>query len=211
MELNELKKSWNKLNEHLEQTQLVDEKALSLLITQYTTQTKGHLNKIAGLGKVSVLLGGGFIVLLLVLCIVLPYSNLPREIMERIVANGIFFGITLIGGLLWDLKTYYWIRNTRIEEMPVVKVITRINRFRSWMKYEIIALSIWLIPLMFLTYYTFELYNLPFAAQAVAIGIWIITFPLIIYYIYKKQIYDNLQEIKKNLDELKELKKDPIV
>jgi len=206
MELDELKKSWGELDKRLKKEELIDEQTLNKLITQHTTATNSRLKKIANWGFFSVSIGILVLVLGAILFFVLPTYITDPAIIKKIGIVDAFLGISIVFGLYWDTKTYLWIRNTKLEEMPTVTVIERINKFRSWTGYEIIALGIWMFLFMGLMYYVYDMYQWSALGQCITITFWIVVTPLIVYYIYKKMIYDNIKDIKKNLSELKDLK-----
>lgn len=207
MELEELKKSWNLLNKRLEERTIIDEEALNRLIAQRTHQTKGGISRIRNLEKLSVLCGIILILLGLISCFILPKHITTVEGWGKAFCAGSFMVITLVFGMWWDIRTYLWLKNTNIEDMPTITVIERINRFRSWIKYEITALVIWVITFLTLFYWIGKLYLLPNIVQVLLFIVWIIIIVGIVYLIYKKLIFDRIKDIKKNLDELDELKK----
>lgn len=209
MELDELKKSWNKLNEHLEQKDLIDEQDLQTLIARHKQNTNGKINKIAGLGKLSVGIAGVFLLFMLACFIfIIPSLNLSAQTIERIYFIGGFFTLLLIAGGSWDLTTYLWLKHTDIETLSVVKVIERINRFRQWTKYEVIALIIVFISLTGIIYYIQEIYEKPLLAQTIYFVFCLLIIGSVIYIIYKKLVFKNLRDIRRNLEELQELKND---
>lgn len=209
MELDELRKSWNKLNEQLERKSLVNEQAISELIAKYERKADGKINEIAGWGKFSAIIGcGGFLLIIICCFFITPLLDISEEAIGHFHSYGIFFSVILLVGGWWDTRTYLWLKRTRIEELPVVKVIERINKFRQWIKYEIIALIIILILLVGLIYCTNELYQKSAMTQFIFLAFCIVILGIIIHFLYKKLIFDNLQDIRKNLDELRELKND---
>lgn len=207
MELDELKKSWNVLNKHLEEKNIIDEEALTKLIVQRTHQTKGGINRITNLEKLSILCGIVLTLLGIISCFILPKHITTSEGWTKAIYAGVFTIVTLFFGMWWDVRTYLWLKNTDIEDMPTVTVIKRINKFRSWIKYEIIAFVIWLILFLGLFYWIEKLYLLPNIVQIILFVFWIVIIVGTAYFIYKKLIYDRIKDIKKNLDELDELKK----
>lgn len=208
MELDELKKSWNLLNEQLVNSNLINEQAVNKLIMDRKSKITTGINKIAGWGKFSLFVGLVFAVAGTFFYFLLPEMNLPEERLYRMQILICFFAFSLLLGFCWDLKTYLWMRNTNIEEMPILTVIERINKFKLWTRNEIVALVLWMPALLFLIYYSFEFYTRPLVFQATQIIVWIILIPPVIYLIYKKMIYDNLEDVKRNIADINELKKD---
>ena len=147
MELEELKKSWNALDEHLKDKELIKEEELGKLI--------GHADKsIHAIARLNIkLILISLPVLVLFLLEVLLHGRL----------NPIYIIIILswIPALYWDIITTRFLQQTKVDEMPLIEVISRVNRIHRWM---ILGLILW---------------------------------------IYRKKFLNRIQEIKKNLDELK--------
>ena len=106
MELEELKKSWNALDEHLKDKELIKEEELSKLL--------GHTGKgihaIANLNIKLILIS--LPILILFLAEVLLHNRL----------NPIYIIILLawIPALCWDIVTTRYLQRTRIDEMPLI-------------------------------------------------------------------------------------------
>lgn len=207
MELDELKKSWNKLNEHLEQKDLIDKQELEMLIFRNKQTTRGRINEMAGWGKLSVIIAGAGLIVLIISCLfVIPVIGLPEKTVNRIYVACIFLSFVLFIGGWWDLKSYYWLKKTDLESLPVMKVVERINRFRLWIKYEISGITVVLVLMTGIIYYLYELYEKSVFIQTIFFLFCILVISIVTYLLYKKVIFDNLHDIKKNLDELQELK-----
>lgn len=209
MELDELKKSWDKLNEHLEQKELIDQRELGKLIIKHKQEADGKINVIAGWGKFSIIIAAAGILVLLSFCLfVIPMLELPGKSVNRIYLVGGFLGLLLLGAGWWDLKSYLWLKKTNIETLPVISVVERINRFRLWTKYEIMGLTVMLILLTGFIYYLNDLYEKSAPIQTIFFVFCITVITTVVCLLYKKLIFNNLHDIKKNLDELQELKND---
>lgn len=118
MELEELKKSWNVLDEHLKDKVLIKEEELSKLIAH---AGKG-IHAIASLNIKLILIS--LPILILFLAEVLLHNRL----------NPIYVIILLawIPALCWDIVTTRFLQRTQIDEMPLVEVISRVNRIHRW-------------------------------------------------------------------------------
>lgn len=207
MELDELKKSWNKLNEHLEHKDLIDKQELEKLILRHKQTTRGRIDAMAGWGKLSVIIAGAGILVLIISCLfVIPVMGLAEKTLNRVYVACIFLALVLLLGGWWDLKSYYWLKKTDLESLPVMKVVERINRFRLWIKYEISGITIVLVLLTGIIYYLYDLYEKTFFIQTIFFLFCILMISFVTYLLYKKVIFDNLHDIKKNLNELQELK-----
>lgn len=209
MELDDIKNRWNTLDEQLRKESLINENQLSELITKYKKEAHNNLQKLRKRQKFAVYFGSAIIFLFaIILGVIIPQFISDAEIQKKGYILCSFFCVTLIVGLWWDLKTYKWINNTRIDEMPILTVIERINKYKTWINIEVIGISIWTIVFTVLYYFwVMEFHHYPPSFQIVfMIALIIINFT-IIYFIYKKLIYHNLRNIRKNLDDLKEIKK----
>ena len=207
MELDELKKSWNKLNEHLEHKDLIDKQELEKLILRHKQTTRGRIDVMAGWGKLSVIIAGVGILVLIISCLfVIPAIGLSERTENRIYVACVFLALVLLLGGWWDLKSYYWLKKTDLESLPVIKVVERINRFRLWIKYEISGITVVLVLLTGIIYYLYDLYERTFFIQTIFFLFCILVISFVTYLLYKKVIFDNLHDIKRNLNELQELK-----
>ena len=114
MELEELKKSWNALDEHLKDKEFIKEEELEKLIRH---ADKG-IHAIARLNIKLILIS--LPILILFLAEVLLHNRL----------NPIYIIIIFawIPALCWDIVTTRFLQRTQIDEMPLVEVISRVNR-----------------------------------------------------------------------------------
>lgn len=191
MELDELKKSWNALDEHLKDKKLVKDEEISMLINHATN----NINAISRLNKrlriVSLAIIAMFIIALI-------YDGVFPDIYYQIIL------IALIPALAWDVFSARYLSNTKIDELPLINVISRFNRIHCWVIRErIICIGF----ILFMATFFF------FHRQIWQYGTGMILFFFIIWtigiaiplWIYRKNI-GRLREIKKNLGELKEIK-----
>jgi len=205
MELDELKKSWSALNEHLEKEPIANEEQVKKLIVTYKTNAHKSLSRLTGWQRFSIGIGIVGISIVLIIGLLPSLLHISEEIKQKVEALIIFVGVSLLAGMWWDYKNYCWIRDTKIDEMSVAIVSKRMASFRQWMKYEVIAISIWILVFNILYYFTMEFYNKSLAAQAILIGTFILSDVIIIYLLYKKVAYKHLDSIKKNIDDLKDI------
>ncbi|WP_418696545.1 hypothetical protein [Bacteroides sp.] len=205
MELDELKKSWNALNEQLQKEPIADEKQITELIAGYKTNTRKNLGRIAVLQRFSIGIGAVGLAVLLLIWLLLPTWGFNEHIQNKIVAFLGFIAISILAGMWWDWKTYRWNKATHIDEMSVAEVSRRMTVFRQWTKYEIIAISVWIVLFNALNYWVMEYHLASAGTQAVLITFFVIFDALIIYILYKKVIYKYLNNIKKNIEELKDI------
>lgn len=190
MELEELKKSWNALDEHLKDKELIKEDELKKLI--------GHADKgihaIASLNMKLILIS--LPILFLFLMEVLLHSRL----------NSIYFIIILawIPALCWDIVTTRFLQRTQIDVMPLVEVISRVNRIHRWTIRERLIATTFLLILAILSFIYWQIWQYGVGMILFFLLLWGGGLGLILW-IYRKKFLNRIHEIKKNLSELNEL------
>lgn len=205
MDLSDLKKTWNALDKQMQQADLVDEKRLSDLIAGYQSHVAKGIHAIARWQKLSVCVGVVAGMLLCAAWFLLPFFTSDTSLIFKLEITMVFLAFTLIFGTWWDYKLFRHGRDTKVDEMPVKEVIERVNILYKWIKYEVIALGVWTGAFFGLVYWVKACYLLPVHVQVLYFLIVIILVTALVYYMYKKKMYGNLGEIKKNLSELEEL------
>lgn len=205
MELDELKKSWNALNEQLQKEPIADEKQITELIAGYKANTRKSLGRLVVIQRFSIGIGTICLATLLLIWLLLPTFGFNEQLQEKIVPFLGFIAISILAGMWWDWKTYRWNKNTHIEEMSVAEVSRRMTTFRQWTKYEVMGISIWIILFNILNYWVMEYHLMSVDVQAILITLFVVFDTLIIYILYKKVIYKHLDNIKKNIEELKDI------
>lgn len=190
MELEELKKSWNVLDEHLKDKVLIKEEELSKLIAH---AGKG-IHAIASLNIKLILIS--LPVLILFLAEVLLHNRL----------NPIYVIILLawIPALCWDIVTTRFLQRTQIDEMPLVEVIRRVNRIHRWTTRERLFAIAFLLILAILSFIYWQVWQYGMGMMIFFFLLWGGGLGLILW-IYRKKFLNRIHEIKKNLRELNEL------
>lgn len=192
MELDELKKSWNALDDHLKDRKLVDDEDITRLIKHATE----NINKMS-LFNQKLRITSYVILLLLALIFIL----------NKIVPD-IYFQITfavVIPAVVWDIFSARYMTRTRIDEMPLITVISRFNRIHRWIIRERIIGMAFMLFMAGLFFISRQVWQDGTEKMIYFFAIWIVglSIPLWVYHKNLKR----LREIKKNLDELKEIKK----
>ena len=145
MELEELKKSWNVLDEHLKDKELIKEEELSKLL--------GHTGKgIHAIANLNIkLIQISLPILILFLAEVLLHNRL----------NPIYIIILLawIPALCWDIVTTRYLQRTRIDEMPLIEVISRVNRIHRWTIRERLFAIFFLLVLAVLSFIYWQVWQ----------------------------------------------------
>lgn len=205
MELDELKKSWNTLDAQLQKEPIANEEQIKELIASYKAKTRSSLGRISDLQRLSIGLGAAGLAVLLLIWLFLP-AFLPNEHLQNKIAAFLgFIAVSIIAGMWWDWKTYRWNKATLVDEMPVAQVSRRMATLRQWTRYEVIAISVWVILFNALNYWVMKYHLASAGVQAILIGIFAAFDILIIYLLYKKLMYKHLDTIKKNIEELEDI------
>ena len=165
MELDELKKSWNALNEQLQKEPIADEQQITELIAGYKANTRKSLGRLVVIQRFSIGIGTICLATLLLIWLLLPTFGFNEQLQEKIVPFLGFIAISILAGMWWDWKTYRWNKNTHIEEMSVAEVSRRMTTFRQWTKYEVMGISIWIILFNILNYWVMEYHLMSVACK----------------------------------------------
>lgn len=169
MELDELKKSWNALNEQLQKEPIADEQQITELIAGYKANTRKSLGRLVVIQRFSIGMGAVGLAVLLLIWLLLPTFGFNEQLQGKIVALLGFIAISILIGMWWDWKTYRWNKDTRIDEMGVAEVSRRMTTFRQWTRYEVMGISIWIILFNILNYWVMEYHLAPASVQALLI------------------------------------------
>lgn len=186
MELDELKKSWNALNEQLQKEPIADEQQITELIAGYKANTRKSLGRLVVIQRFSIGMGAVGLAVLLLIWLLLPTFGFNEQLQGKIVALLGFIAISILIGMWWDWKTYRWNKDTRIDEMGVAEVSRRMTTFRQWTRYEVMGISIWIILFNILNYWVMEYHLAPASVQALLITLFVVFDALIIYILYKR-------------------------
>ena len=190
MELEELKKSWNALDEHLKDKELIKEDELERLI--------GHADKgIHAIARLN-------IKLILISLPVLVLFLLEVLLHGRLNPIYIIIIFAWILALCWDIVTTRYLQRTQIDEMPLVEVISRVNRIHRWTIRERLIAIAFLLVLAVLSFIYWQVWQYGIGMIAFFILLWGGGLGLILW-IYRKKFLNRIHEIKKNLSELNEL------
>ena len=184
---------------------IADEKQITKLIAGYKANTRKSLGRLVVIQRFSIGMGAVGLAVLLLIWLLLPTFGFNEQLQGKIVVFLGFIVVSIIAGMWWDWKTYRWNKNTHIDEMSVAEVSRRMAIFRQWTKYEVMGISIWIILFNILNYWVMEYHLAPAGVQVMLITLFVLFDVLIIYILYKKVIYKHLDNIKKNIEELKDI------
>lgn len=205
MELEELKKSWQTLDNRLQKQNITTEERVEALIESYRRKTTRRLGNIQSLLRASLAIGIVLLGIIGIVAVLLPtwYDN--EETLLKLQVVLAFIAFTLLAGGCWDWWTYRYIRQIRVDLLPIAEVSRRIVRLRLWTRQEAAVISLWVLLFGGIYYWGMEFYRLPAYAQAVILGVFVLFEAAIIYLLYQKLIYKNLNQIKKDIEDLKDV------
>lgn len=196
MEIDELKKSWNRLNERLEKSNIVDETSVERLIHEHKELAEHSKRKLLRNARRSLGMG---IILLVILVTSLFIPNHQTDFMT------VYFITFLILGCAWDFYTYYYLRNTDILHHPVQTVVRRITRCHRLFIREYYVGAIFFLSCIILQAYTNNLIDKTWQQQVTFCCLWLATGGFT-FWIIRKAFHSKMIDIKKNLTDLEELK-----
>lgn len=204
-ELDQLKKSWNLLNEEIQDKEFVTNEQLQEIINSCKKQAQRSVNRLNKFQMVS--LGIGFVASLsfIILCVVLPQMEMSNTGRIKAIVAIPFFALTLVGGMYWDLKTYRFLLSMKVDELPVLDIIRKIQIFRKWAQREVMAIIIWIFLFMGLYYWLGDVYQQSLVGQIVFFAFSFVLDAFMLYFIYKKLVFNPIHDIKQNMDELNRL------
>lgn len=193
MELDDLKKSWNKLDKHLKDKRFIKDEDIKKLINH--TQ-----NGITGISRINKRLRYIALIALAVFALILTFTGRQADI---VYYQTLF--LLCIPALVWDIFSARYLVQTKIDEMPIITVIGRVNRYRRWVIRERFVAVAFVLAVSGLFFLQKHLWQTPAGATSY-IAVWAASI-LLLLWIYRNEL-GQLKEIKKNLEELKELKGD---
>ena len=205
MELEELKKSWQTLDKHLQKQDITTEEQVAELIACYKQKAGRRLSSLMSLQRASLCIGLLALIVIGIICLLLPSWIEDASTSTKWQVVIIFLAVTLIAGGSWDWRTYRYIQQTRVNLLPIAEVSRRIVRLRLWARQEVVAISIWTLLFGGIYYWAMDFYYLPAVIQAVNIGVFVLFEVAIIWLLYQKLIYKHLNQLKKDIEDLKDI------
>lgn len=191
MDLDELKKSWNTIDEHLKKQQIIDNENIEELI-------KDSSVKIGAMSRYNYNLRIASIIILSIGLILIGFNFIVLDI----------FYLTLfaaaIPALIWDTYGSRYFANTKIDEQPIAVVISRFNTMHRWMIRERIIGIVFVLLLAIIFFIVRKVWEQNIAMISTFVAIWVICL-IILIWTHSKNL-NKLSEIRKNLNEINELK-----
>lgn len=195
MDIDELKQSWKKIDDELKDKKIVDTTEVNRIIeyAQSNMQKMGHRNK-------NILLLAIVFLVFLACWLVFSgkYAAMPQ--FYRILFAIVY--CAALPALLWDMYTAHYLSNTHIDTQPINIVIYRFNRMKRWLICERLVAITFMILIALLLYIFGNIWEKGIILNLIFFAAWTAGV-LICISLYKKNA-DSLQEIRKNIEELKE-------
>lgn len=203
MELDEFKKSWNALDQHLKQKPIASEQQIAELIATCKSNANKSMNRLLDIQRTGMIVS--VLVLTVLLFLWIPPMLEDVRVKSKVCIFFAFMCASIIGGIGWDWKTYRWNRQIRVDEMSVTEVNRRMQVLHRWTRLEVYAVSIWALLLNILNYWLMDYHQKSAGSQILLIVFLLAIDVILIYLFYKKMVYKHLNNIKKNVEELEEI------
>ena len=205
MELDKLKESWQSLDEHLQRHSMTDERNIAELITAHKNSIKHGVGRLAYTQRWGMIIGALFFIAIIVVSLFSLTRIEDAILRQRLYTLVIFCLVLLALGGVWDWYTYKKIKEIHIDRMSILEVSKRMITIHKLACYEVIAICV-LIPISTaILYFILGYQHYPANTQILIITITLIADILILYYIYKKLLFRHLNNIRTNINELKDL------
>lgn len=203
MELDELKKTWNRLDERLKQEPVTDSRQIEALIASYKSKAGHGVQRLARNQRLSMWLGGLAGIVLLVGGGLFSFLQLEGPLKMKMPVLLLFLTLSIAGGVWWDRKTYHTLRRLKVDEMSPLEVSRHIVTLYSWTRAEVVAVALWSILFALVDYWVMDFYRLPLTGQLVYFILVMLFMALVVGVAYWRLVYRHLDDIKKNIEELK--------
>ena len=115
MELEELKKSWQTLDKHLQNRDITTEERVTELIACYKHKAERKLGNLMSLQRISLCIGLFILIAIGTICLLLPSLIDNTDTRTKLQVVLIFLAVTLIAGGGWDWRTYRYMQQTRVD------------------------------------------------------------------------------------------------
>ena len=192
MDIDELKKSWNAIDKHLEKQQIVDSESIKRLI-EYASKDINAMSRF----------NFRLIVISFFVLIGIAFAFIFSHTIPHIIYTILF--VLAIPALAWDIYSGRYLAKTEIDKMPIATVVARFNKMERWIIYERMVCVLVFLPIIIIFFFTQHIWENT-ASIIVFTTIFTIAI-LLILLLYRKNI-NSMRNIKKNLNELKKLKEE---
>lgn len=205
MELDDLKKTWSRLDEQLKKSSpLADEEQIARIVKQCKGEANRSLGHIKGFQRWS-LWGTGMVMLVALVAAFLHLPQVPDERLTKYYVLLVFLSLSCVTAFGWDFCSYRLVCGIKVEQMPVAEVARRMERFHRRTNKEVMGISCWLLLCTGVQYWFYDLYLLPAVAQLTFLGVILLIDALLIYLLYKYMIYNPMRNAEKNISRINRL------
>ena len=204
MELDELKKTWNRLDEQLKERPLTGEEQIARIVEQCKGRAQRSLNSIMGILRWS-LRGAGVVMLVVFIAALLHLPAVPAERIGKYYVLLVFIGLSFVAALAWDFFSYRLVRGIKVELMSVAEVARRMELFHRRTNREVVGISCWLLLCTGVQYWYSDIYLCSAKAQIVYVGVILLIDALLVYLLYKHLIYKPMHNAEKNIRRINQL------
>lgn len=204
MELDELKKTWHRLDEQLKEKPLAGEEQIARIVEQCKGQARHSLSCINGFQRWS-LWGAGAVMLVALIAAFIHLPEVPAERLDKYYVLLAFIALSFIAALVWDFFSYRLVRDIKVDQMPVAEVARRMELFHRRTNREVVGISGWLLLCTGVQYWYYELYLWPATTQLTYVGLILLFDALLVYLLYKHLIYKPMHNAEKNIRRINKL------
>ncbi|MCD7900606.1 MAG: hypothetical protein LUH22_12255 [Bacteroides sp.] len=198
MELDEMKKAWIALDNISRENKRLKE---TLILDLIKKRAGSSTNKLLGWDIV------GFIILILVFIFcVFAYHNFGGRIITWDIAI-IFVAVTCAISAVWFIYKINGLLKVNFSKR-VSENIYLINRYNILLKWEKIAMSLVVGPLIVILLTSFYIQIKAAIYQWIFLGAMVLLASVLTYWSYKRLYHRNIDEILRSLDEIKELREE---
>lgn len=204
MELDDLKKTWSRLDEQLKERPLAGEEQIARIVEQHKGQARHSLSCINGFQRWS-LWGAGAVLLVALIAAFVHLPKVPAERLDKYYVLLAFIALSFVASLVWDFFSYRLVRGIKMDLMPVAEVARRMECFHRRTNREVVGISCWLLLCTGVQYWYNDIYLWPATAQMLYVGVILLFDALLVYLLYKYLIYKPMRNAEKNIHHINKL------
>lgn len=203
MELDELKSTWNALDERLRKNELLNDRIIKEMITRKASSAWNRLIKWEQMGLVVVIVSGILLISLSLLNII--YNN------TVIGHNGIVVCtyIILFVALCWVSGKLFWMYTFDTASMDVKTITKFMNTYKKCFLWELGVSNMLLLPLLIKATKIILTTNVSFPQVRLLIGgVLLVCVCICLIWYYKRIFSRSLKELRQSAKELEEFEKE---
>ena len=161
MDLDELKKSWNTIDEHLKKQQLVNNANIEQLI-RYASQNIHSMSR--------------FNYWIRIVSLIILAGSVLYFICNHTVPSLLYLIIyfAAIPALTWDIYSSNYLTNTKVDEQPIAVVIERFNRMNRWMIRERLIGILFILVIAIVFFVARQMWNESVGMVIIFVADWLV-------------------------------------